>query len=247
MAVESPVLYNDWWVYLRDTMGSTHLNPSPKQIYNAYKIRSALQLQGYGPKAIAGVIGNAQVESGLSTGAIEKYWILPNQGEVLADVPNSYMLQYYVKPQRVQGYGLGILQWDRYSAMYQGHDLLNWCNANGYQWYDGNGQMARLAFEFEHRDQYGFWHLEYGEMLTWEVYKDIEHSVYSSYSAGECANVWRSCWEVGGDDTIQERKDNGNFWYQYFIDHPNPPINIPPWLLFQFNRKKVLKNGRRKF
>lgn len=249
MAVDAPALYNDWWVYLRDSMGSTHLNPNDEQIYNAYKMRAALQQQGYCDKAIAGVIGNAQVESSLTTGAIQKWSVLPNDGEVLSECDNAYMLQYYTPTAGGQGYGLGLLQWDRYSRTYQSHDLLGWCNANGYEWYDGNGQMARLAFEYDHNDQYGFWRLNYGAEITWDVYKNIETSQFSSYSAGECANVWRACWEVGGDHSQQQRRDNAEFWYQYFIDHPDPPgpepSDFPLWLLYKFNKPAKLKRERR--
>lgn len=244
MAVENPVLYNGWWVYLRDTMGSTHLSPNDKQIHNAYKMRTALQAQGYCDKAIAGVIGNAQVESSLTTGAIQKPSVLPNGGERLVDVPNSYMLQYYTPTAGGQGYGLGLLQWDRFSQQYQGHDLLSWCNANGYQWYDGNGQMARLDFEFDHDSQYHFWDYQYGPNLSWAVYKDIENSQYSHYDAAECAAVWDSCWERSSGTSRQARKDNAAFWYQYFIDHPTQPLQ--PWMVSLFQQKrKVLKNVKR--
>lgn len=248
MAVESPVLYNGYWVYLRDSMGSTHLNPSDKQITNAYNMRTALQAQGYCPKAIAGVIGCAQQESSLTTGAIQKPSVLPMGGETLAECTNAYMLQYYTPTQGGQGYGLGLLQWDRYSSTYQSQDLLGWTNANGYNWYDGVGQMARLAFEFDHDSTYHFWRTNYGANLTWAVYKDIENSQYSSYDAGECASVWDSCWELSSGEARQVKKDNANFWYQYFIDHPTPPgQQLPVWMYFQFNKRKVLKNGRKFF
>lgn len=244
MAVDPPVLYNDWWVYLRDmiggTYGNSHLNPSTYQIHNAYKMRAALQLQGYDDTAIAGVIGNAQVESGITTGAIEKSSVLPNGGQTLADVPNSYMLQYYTPTAGGQGYGLGLLQWDRFSQTYQGHDLLNWCNANGYDWYDGDGQMARLDFEFQNNATYNFWRLNYGASLTWAAYKDIENT-FPSYDAGEAANVWASCWELSSldPDGRQKRRDNAAFWYQYFIDHPVEPGTYKlPWLWYTYLRKR---------
>lgn len=247
MAVDAPVLYNGWWVYLRDSMGSTHLNPNEKQILNAYKMRTALQQQGYCAKAIAGVIGNAQVESSLTTGAIQKWSALPNNGEILSECTNAYMLQHYSgMTAGGQGYGLGLLQWDRFSSTYRTNDLLGWTNANGFLWYDGDGQMARLAFEYDHNAQYGFWRLNYGSEITWDVYKNIETSQFSSYSPGECANVWRACWEVGGDDSQQARRDNAEFWYQYFIDHPNPPHTgrFPAWLLYKWNKtNKINQRG----
>ena len=71
-------------------------------------------------------------------------------GESMIECTNTYMLTYYTPTAGGQGYGLGLLQWDRYSSTYQSQDLLGWTNANGYMWYDGEGQMARLDFEFTH-------------------------------------------------------------------------------------------------
>lgn len=242
MAVADPVLFNNYWTYMRDmvggTWGSSHLNPSAYQVHNAYRMRAALQAQGYDEHAIAGIIGNAQVESGITTGAIENYSILPNQGESIADVPNAYMLQYYVKPQGVSGYGLGLLQWDRYSSTYQSQDLLGWCNANGYDWYDGAGQMARLDFEFQHNSQYNFWQMNYGS-LTWADYKQIE-TTYPSYDPGECANVWASCWEVSSLDPTgrQIRRDNAQYWFDWFQLHPSEPGTLKIWLLYQYRKER---------
>lgn len=243
MAVDPPVLVNDWWVYLRDMVhnpyGSSHLNPSTYQIHNAYRMRSFLQQQSYDDTAIAGVIGNAQVESGITTGAIENVSVLPNGAEHISDVPNSYMLQYYRKPQGVSGYGLGLLQWDRYSSTYQTQDLLGWTNANGYDWYDGDGQMARLDFEYQNNAQYHFWQMNYGS-LTWTDYKSIE-TTYPTYDAGEAANVWASCWEVSSLDPEgrQKRRDNAAFWYQYFIDHPvEPGLHKNIWLWYYYNKRR---------
>lgn len=251
MAVDPPVLYNDWWVYLRDmvggTYGSSHLNPSPYQIHNAYKMRELLQQQGYDDKAIAGVIGNAQVESGITPGAIQKVSALPNGAETLSDVPNSYMLQYYTPTAGGQGYGLGLLQWDRYSSQYHSQDLLGWEDRNGYVWYDGDGQLARLDFEFQNDSTYHFWRLNYGNDLTWARYKEIEY-YYPNYNAGECANVWASCWELSSTDPTgrQHRRDNAEYWYQYFIDHPVEPgtFNIL-FLLFSRKRKELKPPCRR--
>ena len=242
MAVDPPVLVNNWWVYLRDMIhppyGSSHLNPSDYQIHNAYRIREALQQQGYDAIAIAGVIGNAQVESGITPGAIQKYSALPNGAEHISDVPNSYMLQYYNPTAGGQGYGLGVLQWDRFSSTYQTNDLLGWTNANGFDWYDGAGQMARLDFEFQHNSQYNFWRMNYGS-LTWSDYKQIM-TTYPTYDAGEAANVWASCWELSSLDPTgrQHRRENAAFWYQFFVDHPIEPGTSKPWLWYYFKKER---------
>lgn len=252
MAVADPVLVNGWWVYLRNMThppwGSVHLNPTDYQIRNAYRLRAGLKAQGYDDTAIAGVIGNAQVESGITPGAIQNYSVLPNDGERIEDVPNSYMLQYYTPTAGGQGYGLGLLQWDRYSTTYQGHDLLTWENANGYDWYDGAGQLARLDFEFQHNAQYNFWRMNYGSAMTWAAYKDIEIQ-FPTYDAGEAANVWASCWEISSLDPTgrQRRRDNAAFWYQYFIDHPVDPWNKNRyWLFAQYAKERKGINVKRR-
>lgn len=247
MAVDPPVLYNGWYVYTR-VLGSTYLSPTTEQINNAYKLRTMLQLQGYCERAIAGIIGCAQVESGINTGAIQKWSVLPNQGEHLADLTNAYMLQYYTPTGGGQGYGLGLLQWDRFSSVYQTNDLLGWTNANGYIWYDPAGQLARLNFEYTNDSQYHFWHLNYGNQLTWAAYKDIENT-FPTYDAGECALVWTSCWELSSLDPTgrAHRRDNGLYWYDYFQQHPSMPL--PSWIYgaFNNNKRKVLKNERKRF
>lgn len=241
MAVSPPELYNNWWVYLR-VMGSSHLNPTPEQIHNAYRFREGLQQQGYDEVAIAGVIGNAQTESGITPGAIQKVSALPNGAESIADVPNSYMLQYYTPTSGGQGYGLGLLQWDRYSTLYQSQDLLGWENANGFNWYDGAGQLARLDFEFQNDSTYHFWHMNYGSLVTWEYFKNIG-SNEPTWDAGESANIWASCWELSSTDPTgrQNRRDNALFWYQYFSENPYETEPIEPWFILAMNKRKEYK------
>ena len=253
MAVDAPVLYNDWWVYLRDMVGGTYgeaygNNPSTYQIHNAYKMRAALQAQGYCDKAIAGVIGNAQVESGITTGAIGAPGLLPNNGESLSDVPTTYMFQYYLSASSGLGHTVGLLQWDRSSN--GRNDLINFANNYNYVWYDGDVQMLRLQREFDTDSQYHFWALNYGNDLTWAVYKDIENSQFSSYDVGECANVWASCWERSSlsPEGRQHRRDNAVRWYQYFIDHPTPPgSGLPSYLYGIIAKKRRILSRERKF
>ena len=235
MAVQAPELINNWWVYLRDSMGSTYLNPNDKQIHNAYRLRSALRAQGYDDYAIAGMIGNAQVESSITTGAIERPSALPNGGENIADVPNSYMIQYYTPPQGLRGWALGVFQWDGQGS-YGSHKLVGWCDANGYDWYDGVGQMARLDFEFQNDATYHFWTQNY--QMTWAEFKEF-HTSRPSWGPDDAADVWASNWELSSLDPSgrQQRKDNALFWFQYFIDHPFE--HSPVWLLAQYNKQKV--------
>ncbi len=247
MAVDPPVLYNGYWTSTR-VLDNPYGSHSQKQIYNAYKFRSALQAQGYCEKAIAGILGCAQVESGINPGAIQKWSVLPNNAESLADVPNSVMLQYYTPTAGGQGYGLGWLQWDTFSSTYQTNSLLGWMNANNYVWYDAVGQLARLAFEFANDSTYHFWTNNYGSQLTWQAYKDIE-TAFPTYNAGEVANVWTSCWEKSSLDPSgrQHRRDNAEWWYDYFTAHPQPPFNKQWLFAILSKRKKVSKSVKRFF
>lgn len=246
MAVQDPVLYNDWWVYLRDMIhapwGSVHLNPSDLQIHNAYKMRTALKAQGYCDKALAGVIGCAQQESGITTGAIQRTSVFPQGAETLAECSNATMEQYYTADPGAD-WGLGLLQWDRKSSIAPTcHVIVSTAVRQNMLWYDGDLQMYRLELEYTTDGTYHFWSNNYGPGLTWSVFKDIENSSYSHYDAGECAAVWDACWEKSSGAGREIKRDNANFWYQYFIDHPYQPPKI--YLLTQ-NRPVIGRSKKR--
>lgn len=252
MAVEDPVLYNKWWVYLRhmDSSASLIIPPSERQIHNAYMLRRGLKLQGYDDKAIAGAIGCAQVESGINPGCLQRPRILPHGGETLAECTTDYMNTYYRNPLQEGGggYGAGIFQWDRWSdtAPY-GNDLIAYSYRHDLVWYDGATQLDRLNFEYNHDSTYHFWRLNYGSELTWEVYKQIGTN-RPNYDAGECANVWTSCYELSSTDPDgrQNRRDNAEYWYQYFIEHPVEPGNFRVFMLYnRYNKPRRLRRCHR--
>ena len=94
MAVDSPVLYNNAWVYLRDTMGSLS-DGTAKMQNNAALLYNILRVFGYSLPAAAGVLGNIQIESQLSPGALYgDFSQLPGGGEHLAQLPNTALLQW---------------------------------------------------------------------------------------------------------------------------------------------------------
>lgn len=226
MAVDSPASYNNWWVYLR-FMGSTHLNPSEKQIHNAYNVRRILKQQGYNDIAIAGVLGCWQVESGITPGALDTHLSqLPNNGEHLADLTNEVMLGYcsYANPSE-RGYGTGLAQWDRgvSSAAPQGNVIASYAIREGKLWYDGQLQMDRLLWEYTHDPTggnedplYTFWYgINWGG-LTWREYKIIDTT------PERAALMFNACYERSSGAANENREDNARFWYDYFIDHPLP-------------------------
>ena len=110
-------LINDWWI-TTDTggsMGTTDTSGiTTKQKHNAQKVYDYFSALGWSRSAIAGMLGNMQVESWLSPGLIQGTHrsSLPNSAANLTDVPNSVMINFYGS----SGYGVGLVQWDGYTS-----------------------------------------------------------------------------------------------------------------------------------
>lgn len=227
MAVDAPVLYNNFWVYLRYSMGSTHLNPSDKQKHNAEQIYNGLIAQGYTLEAACGILGNMQTESGLSPGALDSHLSsLPNNGEHLADLTNSVMLGY--ASQNNSGYGTGLIQWDSYTTTTPaGNTLVSFAIRYNYEWYDGECQLFRLQREYETDSQYHYWYANnHTPAVTWAEFKNWTGSV------SEATDIFRQCRERSSGDPTgnQNRRDNAQYWYDYFKDVPPTPPVPDDWI-----------------
>ena len=257
MPVQAPVLVNGWWTYLRE-MGSSHLNPSDRQIHNAYRFRSQMLNYGWSELAIAGMLGNIQHESGITTGAVEKYSICPNNAESLSDVPNSWMINNYFDPNDhdTRGYAIGLIQWDGYTdqAIPNGPQLVSYAIRQNTEWYNGDVQTSRLEYEYQHDTTgggipvpatgrtYSWWtvHRFAGQDWYYSMFKIVD-----DINPSLAADIFRACRERGGDESIQIRRDNAEFWYDYFQDHPvAPPDPAVLFTLAQHDKKKVIKNVR---
>ena len=226
MAVDSPVLYHGYWVYLRFLYPS-YGTPSDKQITNAYKFRSVLKAQGYNDVAIAGILGCWQVESGLSPGCLDTHLsTLPDNGEILSELDNQTMLGYcnYNDPSE-RGYGTGVAQWDRgvSSAQPQGNVIASFAIRNNMLWYDGNLQMMRFDWEYQHdptggnqATTYTFWYPSNWGGLRWDDFKDID-----TYP-GEAALMFNACYERSSGEANVHRQENAASWYAFFQAHPLP-------------------------
>lgn len=240
MAVADPEVVNGWYVGTRyNSLGSSHLNPSEMQISNAYKFKAEMNSYGFSDLAVAGMLGNIQTESGINPGAIQKWSVLPNNAESLSDVPNSVMLGYYdhSNPNN-KGYGVGFIQWDSYTTTAPaGCTIASFAERYSYLWYDGSCQCFRLKREEELNLS---WTQETwdGVKWTWAKFKTIE-----GHTPSIAADIFRSCRERSSGDPTgnQNRRDNAEFWYQYFIDHPIGPGTRKKLFLFLFNRRKELK------
>lgn len=225
MPYVAPVLINDWYVTPNPTsMGSTHLNPSSEQIHNATKIWNELKAQGYSDAAAAGVLGNMQQESGLSPAALDRHLSsLPADGTDLSLLTNAVMLGYGQKG--VRGYGTGLIQWDAYNndPNYppEGNQIVSFAIRYGYDWYDGDMQLYRLQVESNNPSKYWYSNSS-AQYVSWEDFKNF------TGTPERAADIFRIFRERGGDDSIQIRRDNARYWYNYFGGTPDPPTPPDP-------------------
>ena len=213
-------LYNDWYVRTDGTIGpwtiTTSQQPTTEQIHNATKIYNALSAYGWSLSAIAGILGNMQHESTLDPAAIQKTSVLPNNAANLSDVPNevmqNYYGEYYTGVPNTRGYGIGLVQWDGKGITRQ--KFVGYCMNNGYIWYDGDAQMARLKYEHDNNLQWQS-HTYYGITWTWTNY------VTNNRTPEQSARVWLGCYEVSSG--LEARQKNARYWYDYFSGGPEPP------------------------
>ena len=110
-------LVNDWWMTTDSggSMGSTDTSGiTDKQKHNAEKVYNYFSALGWSLSAIAGMLGNMQVESWLSPAYIQSSHrsSLPNSAANLSDVPNSVMVNFFGG----SNYGIGLVQWDGHNT-----------------------------------------------------------------------------------------------------------------------------------
>lgn len=205
-------LYNDWYVRTDARIGPYNVvsgTPTSEQIHNAVKIHSALSGYGWSESAIAGILGNMQHESSIDPAFIQatNRYRLPNSAANLSDVPNEVMQNFYMEyyDDSNKAYGIGLVQWDGLGITRQ--KLVGFCMNNGYIWYDGNAQMARLLDEYTRNIQ---WQTRtyYGVTWTWQNY------VTNTRTPEESARIWLGCYEISSGLTY--RQQNARFWYDYF-------------------------------
>ena len=240
-------LINGWWMTTDSggQMGTTNTsNISEKQRQNAQKIHQYFKNLGWSESAIAGMIGNMQLESWLSPALIQgtNRWRLPNSAASLSDVPNEVMINFYKEYYGAtnRAFGVGIVQWDgKTDTSPAGQKLVSFAMRNGLNWYDGNTQMYRIQREKETNIQWTSYQIN-GIRWTWDNYPTNDQTPEVS------AHVWQACYESSDPGTLETRQANARYWFDYFAG--NPGFIPGDWFYYLFsNRKRGLKNVRRNY
>lgn len=219
-------LVNDWYM-TTDTggsMGTTDTSGiSSKQEHNATKVYNYFNNLGWSRSAIAGILGNMQVESWLSPALIQGTHrsSLPNSAANLSDVPNSTMLSFYDR--NGSGYGIGLVQWDGYtSTSPAGQKLVSFAERYGLTWYDGDTQLYRIQREYETNIQWTPATIN-GTRWTWSNF------ITNTETPETSAKIWRICYEVAASGTDSRRQGNARYWYDYF-DGSTPTPTPDDWV-----------------
>lgn len=130
------------WIYKE----TAYLNRAEQQ-HNATFIHEYFTMQGWTQEAIAGMLGNIQVESTINPGL----W----QGRTVPD--DIYTTE--------KGYGL--TQWT------PARKYITWADANSLDYKNGDNQMARIQFERENNLQ---WSTDNILSYTWDDYVSSHES-----------------------------------------------------------------------
>lgn len=231
---------NGWWMSTDTLMGSTDTSAIGQRMKdNARKIYNYFKGYGWSDSAIAGMLGNMQLESTFSPALIQSTnrWRLPNRAADLSDVPNSVMLNFYDSYYGGSGggYGIGLVQWDGdTSTAPAGQKLVSFAMRYNLNWYDGDTQTFRIYREYQTNIQWQSAQIS-GIVWTWNNY------VTNTQTPEVSARIWQVCYEVADPATLPTRQANARYWYDYFIAHP--VAEPPAWLLFGMkNKRKVIKN-----
>ena len=230
----TPELINGWYLTTDQHLGTSDVSGvTDMQKYNAIKIWRYFRALGWSESAIAGIIGNAHLESYLSPAYIQGTHrsTLPNSAASLSDVPNSTMLSFYGS----SGYGVGLVQWDGYTPNSPaGQKLVSYAIRNSLDWYNGDTQTSRIEFEYNGGYQWQ-------NATLWGTVWEWDNFIINTRSPEDSARIWQVCYEVADPDTLPTRQVNARFWYDYLITNPPLPGAGGNHILLWFS--KPIKRG----
>lgn len=200
-----PSLYNEWYVSAEwSDVGPSTGSRTTYQEHNADKIYSWAKALLWTDNAIAGMIGNMQVESG-----IDPACSYPKIGQTMDQISNAQAINY---PDRAYG----LVQWKgRGSTDPANNQLVGYAIRYNAEWYDGDIQLQRLEWEYTTGNKF---HAQTVDGIYW---------TFGSYAASTAtpevlAKVWMVCYE-GTYSVLGNRQNNARDWYNYFGNHPPVP------------------------
>ena len=208
---------------------------------NAEYIYAYLSAKGWTLNAIAGMLGNVQVESKMSPWA----WQGTIDGSII-NADGTHTLNMSVLAGKSPGYGL--VQWTPYS------NFTDWCAKKGLDYWDIDSQLQRIDWEVEHGDQW-IVRASKGYDITFDEF------ISSTKDVSWLAEVFAYCYERPGSSTgteaeqealKAERGANGEFWYNYLsnlsLDVTNNRVKITDFKVdtchaTQVSISALLQNG----
>lgn len=201
----SAELYNDWYVSAQwSDVGPSYGSFSEEQKHNVDKIYAIFHALGWTDNAIAGMLGNMQVESGLDPACS-----YPKIGNTLADIDNTHAENY---PDNAYG----LVQWKgRGTVDPANNQLVGYAIRYGYEWYDGDIQMNRLTWEYQEP-------AKFHPMTVDGVYYTFASYASSTSSPSVLAKAWMRCYE-GTYSVLSNRQSNAEYWYTYIHSEPPTP------------------------
>lgn len=177
---------------------------------NAQYICSYLSSKGWTINAIAGLLGNLQVESKMSPASWESTIDgSTSKGDGTQELNIPVINSFYNERGRYPGYGL--VQWTPYSK------YIEWCVDRDLDYWDIDSQLQRIDYEVEYGDQW-ISRPSKGYDLTFKSF------ISSTRDSAWLAEAFAFCYERPGSSTgtieeqnalRTERSNNGDFWYNY--------------------------------
>ena len=208
-------LYNGYWISTDTYLTQAHRDENAQLIFNY------LSNLRWTREAIAGILGNMDVESSVNPALIEhgNHHTLITNTECLA-LPTDT--------------GVGLVQWTgNGSTPPIGQKLASFAIRNNKEWYDGELQCFRLEREYQLDLQFLPTTVD-GVQWTWGDY------VNSTDSPEHLAKVWQYAYERGGSDTAL-RQTRARYYYETIRQI------TPVWLDFiMAKRRKEFKRPCRR-
>ena len=201
----SAELYNGWYVSPTwSDVGPSYGSQSAYQQHNADLVYATLHSLGWTTQAIAAVVGNMQIESGLDPACS-----YPRIGNTMATIGNTYASNH---PDNAYG----LVQWKgRGSVDPANNQLVGYAIRHDAEWYDGDIQMARLTWEYQNSQKF------HAQTVD-GVYYTFASFASSTASPTVLAKAWMVCYE-GTYSMLTQRQQNSEAWFTYFDGEPPGP------------------------